>query len=333
MAQASIPILSFFCGAGGLDHGFSREQFRVVLACDNFEPAIHTYNYNAKRDTARLTDLNTIKAASLIRMIEGQSSDNTPQGVVGGPPCQGFSRGNAKADPNDPRNLLPFRYAEILSALNEKYKLKFFVFENVLGLTNATHSARFYAIWRAFEKAGFTIFDGQMDAQNFGVAQMRRRLFLVGLNSELFPDAAFIFPSDNGKRATIRDVIEGLPQPMFFKHGLKPSDIAYHPNHWTMQPRSKKLMRVASTDGRSFRKLQWDSVSPTVAYGNREIHVHPDGGRRLSVLEAMLLQGFPKRYRLSGNFSQQITQISNAVPPPVARALAKRIRRAIFAKE
>ena len=68
-----------------------------------------------------------------------------------------------------------------------------------------------------------------------------------------------------------------------------------------------------------------------MAYGNREIHIHPDGTRRLTVLEAMLLQGFPKTYVFHGNFSEQVVQVSNAVPPPVAFALARTLRRTIDA--
>jgi DNA (cytosine-5)-methyltransferase 1 len=63
-----------------------------------------------------------------------------------------------------------------------------------------------------------------------------------------------------------------------------------------------------------------------VAYGNREVHVHPDGNRRLSILEAMLLQGFPQEYQLTGSLSAQVTQVSNAVPPPIAKAIAEQIR-------
>ena len=129
----------------------------------------------------------------------------------------------------------------------------------------------------------------------------------------------------------MRDAIEGLPEPAYFSRGMTAKDIPFHRNHWTMMPKSPKLLAGTSTDGRSFRRLLWDDESPTVAYGNREIHVHPDGGRRLSVHEAMLLQGFPRQYRLCGNFSQQITQVSNAVPPPVARALARTIRGVILA--
>lgn len=329
MPDQAIPILSFFSGAGGLDYGFSRERFKVLLACDNFPAAVASYNFNAKRKIARRIDLSAIAATDLCKTIDEVSPDCPPQGIVGGPPCQGFSRANVQKDHKDPRNLLPFRYAEILGALNKRYALKFFVFENVMGLLTAKHAARFQSIRAAFRKAGFNIFHHDLDAQDFGVPQLRRRLFLVGLNKKLFADCDFIFPSGHVQKRTVRDAIEGLPAPAFFERGLKSTDIAYHPNHWTMMPKSEKFTTSAATDGRSFRRLEWDEVSPTVAYGNREIHVHPEGGRRLSVHEAMLLQGFPATYRLTGNFSQQITQVSNAVPPPVAQVLARAVRRAL----
>lgn len=104
----------------------------------------------------------------------GVRSEENPRAEAS---TQGFSRGNSQANPKDPRNLLPFRYAEILAGLNREYSLKFFVFENVMGLTNPRNIARFRTICRAFEKAGFNVFHGEMDAQDFGVAQLRRRLF------------------------------------------------------------------------------------------------------------------------------------------------------------
>ena len=322
-------ILSLFCGAGGLDWGFRQEGFKIVLACDNFAAAVNTYNFNAKRRVARVADLSEITANEVRKLLSETAKNGPIHGVIGGPPCQGFSRGNASADPKDERNRLPFRYADILTNLNARYKLKFFVFENVMGLLNQRHAARFEAIRRVFRRSGFNIFLHDLDAQDFGVPQIRRRLFLVGLNKDIFPRIEFVFPVGRVRKTTVRDAIGGLPKPVFFERGMTATDITYHPNHWTMQPKSVKLTREASTDGRSFRRLQWDQLSPTVAYGNREIHVHPDGGRRLTVLEAMLLQGFPSTYRLTGNFSQQITQVSNAVPPPVAQVLARAVLRAI----
>jgi len=96
-----------------------------------------------------------------------------------------------------------------------------------------------------------------------------------------------------------------------------------------MNPRSRKFKTGEGFNGRSFKKLVWDKPSWTVAYGNREVHVHPTGVRRLSVYEAMILQGFPKTYELRGTLSDQITQISDAVPPPMAAAIAKEIKNTI----
>jgi A/G-specific adenine glycosylase len=60
------------------------------------------------------------------------------------------------------------------------------------------------------------------------------------------------------------------------------------------------------------------------------MHVHPEGARRVSIYEGMLLQGFPADYELAGNFSEQVDQVSNAVPPPLARALAKAIKATLY---
>ena len=97
-----------------------------------------------------------------------------------------------------------------------------------------------------------------------------------------------------------------------------------------MRPRSSRFsngtLKQGEIRGRPFRVLDWDEPSWTVAYGHREVHIHPNGKRRLSVYEAMLLQGFPPEYVLSGTLSDQIRMVSDAVAPPVAKALAQAIR-------
>ena len=101
-----------------------------------------------------------------------------------------------------------------------------------------------------------------------------------------------------------------------------------------MQPKSEKFrngkLKAGENRGRSFRVLSWDKPSWTVAYGHREIHIHPDGKRRLSVYEAMLLQGLPAWYRLTGNLSAQVQQVSDTVPRQLAAALARRIRQSVI---
>jgi DNA (cytosine-5)-methyltransferase 1 len=318
-ANGQPELLSLFCGSGGLDYGFWCSGFKTVLALDKSTEAVDTFNLNAEHPVAQTADLARLKPDKFLALIPESAN---PVGLIGGPPCQGFSRGNVCANTADPRNRLPFRYADLLSAANKKYKLHFFVFENVAGLTGPKHAARFQRILKRLKSAGFNVSWSELDACDFSVPQRRRRLFIVGLNSELYPDVAFKFPTGSQGRRTVHDAISNLPEPSFFSRRLTPETIPYHPNHWTMVPKSAKFNSGNLSTGRSFKLLNWDEVSPTVAYGNREIHIHPNGRRRLSVFEAMLLQGFPTEYELTGNFSAQVTQICNAVPPPMAEAMA-----------
>jgi DNA (cytosine-5)-methyltransferase 1 len=325
-----IPIVSLFCGPGGMDLGFRREKFVTILAIDDSQAAVDTYNSNDSRNVALKADIRELsddKIAEIVRKAAGV----TPRGIIGGPPCQSFSLGNVRQKKHDPRSKLGQEYARILKALNESFRLDFFVFENVLGLKSPKHNHRYNLIRRALKNAGFNLFEQELDASTFGVPQKRRRFFLVGINRFKFPDVIFQFPgSGNHKSVTVRDVLGDLPPPLFFKRNLRSDEIPFHPNHWAMNPKSQKFLnKDTSTDGRSFKRLAWDKPSWTVAYGHREVHVHPNGTRRLSVLEAMLLQGFPDAYQLYGTLSDQIRQISDAVPPPLAQALARAIRKTL----
>jgi DNA (cytosine-5)-methyltransferase 1 len=104
-----------------------------------------------------------------------------------------------------------------------------------------------------------------------------------------------------------------------------------------MAPKSPKFHQEGGVKpgvkGRSFKMLNWDEPSIAVAYGHREVNIHPSGRRRLSVYEALLLQGFPRDYVLAGTLSSQIDQVSEAVPPPLAMALARTISKALYPKK
>ena len=326
-----IPVLSFFSGCGGMDLGFEIRGFLPIIAIDNDKKAVETYNKNRRRETALFGDLSKLTGRDIIKLFSKKYPGVSPKGVIGGPPCQSFSQGNVYGKENDKRHHLPIQYAEILKTLNKKYHLDFFLFENVVGLKSNKHKKHFNKILRALEDADFNLFEQELNASWFCVPQNRRRIFVVGINKQLYPQVDFKIQIDNNiQKLTVRDTIHGLPEPEFFKRKLRPEDIPFHPNHWTMNPRSPKFGNRNNKNGRSFRKLKWGKPSWTVAYGNREIHVHPNGRRRLSIFEAMLLQGFPQSYELLGNLSQQVTQISDAVPPPLSKAIAIAILATIY---
>lgn len=335
----TVPVLSLFSGAGGLDLGFERTGFEPRLALD-FDPvAVETYNWNRRGriSPARVVDLSLASPTQIAAMWNQASPEIGPRGVIGGPPCQAFSVSNVHRLEEDPRARLPLAYAAILAGLNQRWQLDFFLFENVAGLGHRPHAASLERFKERFAEAGFeNVHEFYLDAVDFGVPQHRRRMFIAGVRRE--SGISFQPPAGNQTtRVTVRDTIGELAEPMAYRRGDRPVRHGLHANHWYMNPRSRKFedgsLRPGEMWGRSFRTLRWDEPSWTVAYGHREVHVHPGGKRRLSMFEAMLLQGFPPEYELCGSLTDQIRQVSDSVPPPLAAALAHAIGAALLTRK
>lgn len=310
--------------------GFEDCGFEVGLAFDRNVDSVRSYNEN--RLKSKVGHIADVAALTLADLDSIYGAPFKPTGVVGGPPCQSFSQANVRQFDADPRHQMPIAYANLLTELNKRSPVDFFVLENVVGLTAKRHSAVLAETRRLLEAAGFTVEQAILDAQHYDTPQTRRRLFLVGFNTHKTRSLRWRPPVRSDRTTpTVRQTIERLPAPTFFARGLDADDFALHPNHWCMQPKSPKFTQVGGLPegrrkGRSFKTLAWDEPSIAVAYGHREVHVHPTGTRRLSVYEAMLLQGFPSTFRLHGSMSSQIRQISEAVPVPLAKAVANSIK-------
>ena len=323
-------VVSLFSGAGGLDWGFHKAGFKVSLAIDISDAAIRTHRKNFKTTSSIVADLIKLKPEGVAKVATEAIRSATRIGVIGGPPCQGFSRANVFAQKNDPRNKLPKLYLDIVKKLQEEYVVDFVVFENVLGIRDKKHKKTFSSLVDGLSELGFTITVKELCALDFGVPQNRRRVIISALRAD--SNYGEVVPLKKAGFKTVREAIGLLPEPKFFEKKLTPADIPHHPNHWTMQPKSPRFLNPEKShgDGRSFKRLIWDKPSPTIAFGNREIHVHPEGRRRLSIYEAMLLQGFPRNFILEGNLSEQVEQVSNAVPPPLALSIASAVKSAIL---
>ena len=324
-------LLSLFCGAGGLDLGFEDAGFEIGLAFDKKLDSVNSYNHNRLSKAAHCRDVRELSLAELDKLW---GSEFRPEGVIGGPPCQSFSQANRNVAEGDPRHTLPLAYADLLASLNARYPLKFFVLENVPGLESPDHLHRLIKLEERLRKAGFVVYRKILNASAFSTPQVRERLFLVGLNENLVDLTSWQWPSpcQDEIPKTVKQAIGDLPPPTYFDRALTADTIAHHRNHWCMKPKSVKFTTAGAlipgnASHRSFKTLAWDKPSITVAYGNREVHIHPNCQRRLSVYEGMLLQGFPKTYELIGSLSSQIAQVSEAVPPPLAKAVADALSR------
>ncbi len=248
-----------------MDLGFRRSGFVPILAIDDNQSAVDTYNWNHSEQVAIKADIRELSVTGIVELVKRVSPGIAPRGVIGGPPCQSFSFGNVAKKRRDPRARLGQEYARVLKALNEAFQLDFFVFENVMGLRARRHKRRLGLIFRALKRAGFTLFEQELDASAFGVPQKRRRLFIVGINQLKFPDVKFRSPSGTVSiPVTVRDALGHLPPPTFFRKSLTSEDIPVHPNHWAMNPKSPKFATGEGFNGRAFKKLLRDKASERV---------------------------------------------------------------------
>lgn len=171
------PIgVDLFAGAGGLSLGFEQAGFdvRAAVEIDPVHCAVHKFNFP---DCAVLPRSVIGLTGAEIREAAGLEADTKVDVVFGGPPCQGFSMiGQRSLD--DPRNRLVYDFVRIVTELNATY----FVFENVKGLTVGRQRKFLEEVVQAFQSAGYEVRLPWkvFNAADFGVPQLRERLFLVG---------------------------------------------------------------------------------------------------------------------------------------------------------
>ena len=212
-------IVSLFSGAGGLDLGFKKAGFPLTFAVDVSPAAIQTHKRNFSEATSVAADLVELGSDGVLAHLEDLLEPGEPIGVIGGPPCQGFSRANTASDPNDPRNRLPMLYLQVVEALQDKYLVEFVLFENVLGIRDSKHLVTFRGILSRFKELGLTPDVNEYSALDYGVAQTRNRVIVSGFRDEA---VALNFEPEKVEKSelTVRSVIGGLPGAAFFTRDL-----------------------------------------------------------------------------------------------------------------
>lgn len=190
-AHPRPTVVSLFCGCGGLDLGFHEAGFDVVYAADNDPAAIRVYKRNIG-SSAYVKDVSSAEFHSDLQQLAGVDV------VLGGFPCQGFSKAGPKRE-TDARNFL---YLEMKAAV-ERLKPKVFIAENVDGLSQNFGGAYVRAIVEDFSRVGYRMAWRLVDAVAFGVPQHRRRLLFVGVREDqpdfIWPATEFGLPRRNGE--------------------------------------------------------------------------------------------------------------------------------------
>lgn len=176
---AKTTFFDLFCGAGGLSEGFTQAGHECLGGIDIDKNSIETFKHNHGNSNKLilLGDITNKEIQKKVFFGLEEILDNRRLGmIIGGPPCQGFSTAGNRRSLKDPRNTLPLTFLEIISKLKPKH----FVMEEVMGLLNMEKGILLEKILQKASKIGYACTNFILHAEDFGVPQKRRRLFIFG---------------------------------------------------------------------------------------------------------------------------------------------------------
>ena len=287
-------------------------------------------------------------------------------GLIGGPPCQDYSVGGKNSGIEGERGKLINSYFQILKYVNPD----FLFFENVEGLyKTGKHRKAFDSFVKDVENSGYVVWHDVLNVLEYGYPQDRPRVALVAFSNKIVDVLVNSDYSVNKNNYSLKyehseKLVFRWPKPKY----KSPKSLAW-PKKWKFgndnlkfplngheelcvnhvfqdlnetfpnqrehfNPKSKRFTEVeeGDTNRKSFKRLHRYRYSPTVAYGNNEVHLHPTFARRLTVREGLRIQTVPDEYILPSEMplTPKFKLISNGVPTAMAELIAKEIRRTLL---
>jgi len=349
-----LRVLDLFSGCGGFSYGFQEAGFDVILGVDNVDIALKTFKHNHNNSYTKNIDLS--KKDNLQEIVNFLDEKGGVDVIIAGPPCQGFSlTGSRKED--DERNKLFYSVFEIAKMLKDKPKA--IIIENVPGLATLYKGKAKEEIERNFKENKYTKQSKILYAPNYGVPQIRKRLFFVGLDEDYgdfkFPDEVLTQKEYITCEKAISDLpsLEGTMGDENIEYICKPtSDYQIKMrlnsekinNHIGTQHTDLVKSVIAQVpeggnhkdlpkgvgDSRKFNEAwtRYHSQKPskTIDTGHRN-HFHYKFNRVPTVRENARLQSFPDNFQFLGTKTQQYRQVGNAVPPMLGFYIAKQLKK------
>lgn len=328
-----LTAVSLFAGGGGMTLGTSEAGFQTIFATDIKPSAAATFQRNFPDVPFFAGDLRRLTRDRLEQTIAGEKVDL----VVGGPPCQGFST-IGDQNPADTRNELFWGFARVVDWLRPSCVLM----ENV-NFLRTQYGGRFEReIVAAFTRLGYRMWVTTLNAADFGVPQIRKRVFFFGTRL----DNAFTWPeATHGTETTphvpVWSVLSDLTGPRedlenhsFLRHGeVVVSRYRLIPEGGRMPPPSELPESIRRKNfGNTYKRLHRERPALTMVPGNNAFPIHPVEDRSLSPREAARIQTFPDSYIFAGSRAEQCQLVGNAVPVLLARQLANQVKRHIQGK-
>lgn len=324
--------IELFAGCGGMSTGLLDAGVSVRLGTDYYSPAMRTFNYNhSYRNVRSLTaDIRRLSGADLL--AHANISHSNLQLLAGGPPCQPFSIVGKRQGLEDPRGDLVLEFVRLLRELEPEI----FIFENVANLVSVSNGEVLNTLLQLMSDAGYATSHAVLSVADYGVAQMRKRLIIIGARGKRplpFPPTpthgARLLLGEQPYR-TCRDILDDLPDVYDECAGHIPN---HEPtDHSEMMVAAFKRLAPGTRDPKSHHdRLHPDRPSYTLRAGSgnfsplRPIHYKYD--RVITVRESARIQSFADDFIWPPDIPrlQQYRQVGNAVPPLLARAIAVHI--------
>lgn len=358
MGKKKLTCLDLFCGCGGLSRGFMDAGFNCVLGVDFDAAALKTFKEN--HGDAEAMKLDLFNHDNIDVIVDFLRKNKVKLDVlIGGPPCQGFSIAGPR-DRNDKRNFL----YEAMVKLTDRVKPRTVLLENVPGLVSVNDGIGAKRIISDFSEIGYEMKPQLLYAPEFGIPQIRKRVFFVGMRNG---ESEFEFPKPTVAKedfVTCEDAIGDLPgldgivgeevqdypmppQTEFQKMMRAQAEKIYNHEGTIHEPKTVKWISMVP-EGKNYRALppeiasrfkyhealtRYHSKRPslTINTGHRS-HFHYKWNRIPTVRESARLQTFPDDFVFYGTKGQQYRQVGNAVPPMLGKVVAEQIRKTLERK-
>lgn len=336
--EEELVAVEAFCGSGGMSLGLQEAGLDLVLAFDLDEDAVETFRRNI-HDRAEVLDARSSSTPEAIEdAVEGRSWI-----LAGGPPCQGFSQ-QRRGEGWDERNELVMELAELAGCVDPLPEAV--VLENVTYLDSPRGRKILAAYITRMEELGFRTFRHDLNSADFGVPQLRKRIFVVSLRPEHVAAYAGPQPTTPNRWVTVGEVLADLPD-------AGDERLANHAASGERAENRRRIAFVGMGAGRLaipedlqlechrkygghldvYGRLDWFGFARTVTGGfdsfTRGEYGHPYRHRSITAREAAALQGFPEDFGFVGNRASVRRQIGNAVPPRMAGAVGAAVRAAV----
>jgi DNA (cytosine-5)-methyltransferase 1 len=357
-----VKIIDLFCGAGGFSLGAHLAGFHTALAVDKDIVLTSSFSCNFPSSKLLIRDLSRVAGTELLTAAGVGANEDI--GLIGGPPCQGFSL-MGKRLKADPRNDLLRHYFRLVSEIRPK----FFVMENVPGLLLGSSRQildEAIACVRGYEIVGPML----LNANEFGAATNRHRVVLVGLRGRGVLTERMILDARSSTKATVIDAISDIPPPNELGVGryrrnrglstyaadarttrdlLGSMELKAYVREgfvrdiFPTRHTSDVVMRFASvSQGQSdpisrCPRLSWDRPAPTLRAGTGAERgsfqairpLHPNEDRVITVREAARLQGFPDWFTFHRTKWHSFRMIGNSVSPQMSKAIMGCVHKAL----